>query len=130
MLINGEFISRTQRLMLPQGLNINRGKFFWLHNTKPAIHISLETWLHLMLFLFSNKGSFLKTSCSLNNGHFWMFFFDGLRLSRLLVLLGTRLSPEGLCSGCSAGNCSRLNPSFSFEIFRNRIYCSSHHFSY
>lgn len=77
----------TQRLMLLYCHNINGGNFFWLHDTKTTIHISLETWLHWILFLFYSKGSFLKTSCSLNNAHFWMYFFGGLRLSRLLVLL-------------------------------------------
>lgn len=93
------FLHTWRPLSLLYGRNMSRGRFFWLHKTKPSIHISSASWLH---FLFSSKGSFLEISCSWNNpgsqrdkkmAIFWRLFSDGLRLSRLLVLLCTWPSP-------------------------------------
>lgn len=131
------FIHTWRPLSLLYGHNGSRGRFFQLHKTKPAIHISSVSWLHFMLLLFSNKGSFLETSCSWNNpgsqrdkiGHFWLYFSDSLALSRLLVLLCTRPSPEGRVNECVVGNCRGLNQSFSSKIFRRQKCCSSHSFS-
>lgn len=82
----------------------------------------VHSWKHLVLGIIL---AVKETKLAI----FWLYFSDSLALSRLLVLLCTRPSPEGRVSECVVGNCRGLNQSFSSKIFRRQKCCSSHSFS-